>query len=609
MDREGIFMKYVYEGMNQAGVDGFACATGSIVPPQFAPSVEATISGLASAVSSVDIEVYLNVNAEEGTQVEALPRDGPWASIGEVGPCKKLVNGAVPSAYQWDQDHIRVRVHDDPNSEITLPVRPVITSLSSSINADGTLSIIGTTTLQRGQAQSFSLGRWWDIGPIAQNSFSNHSLPDWYSLSQDMVRVRVQNNDTSGSAIDSTLGFPHSRSLLAQPTVAALTEADFMNWTIPKADYQPTGYFAPAKSEIEVWVWGNSDDLTLLVGIQGMADRNDPSQQSENMRATRLVRGQNFIRDPLGGVIHIRNLAKLGSARIVLGYGAIPIPYYKQGITTAAQWREMLYASSSPEVELVGNRVVIASFRTTALNFVLADPGDVVYSHEEVLRLQAEVSGLDDSAPIHTRSPLCLYAVESATIDPPHAATGYIGLPYSNGIGEYAEALIGGRAHQRWVSLHEYGHHHQNHTNNYGPFGEVSVNLYALAVARVYDNEYTDLLPPRWPALQEWLAKPRPEKDFREAPDPMAIFEQLRKGLEEGFLQKWNRYIRENPCVSPGTECFVVSASIAAQHNLTNFFADWGVLEEADTDIWDVVDRLGYPYPPTDLTSIRPYVD
>jgi hypothetical protein len=608
MEREDKAMSDVYEGEEQADGNGFNCASASIVPPQIAENIQTTMPGMAWAVSNTTTEVSLNIDAVQGAVVEAQGPAGNWASIGSVGPNQQFLNGAVPKSYQYDSDHIRIRLRDNPHSEVVIPVRPAITGLSASVNADGTLSIEGTTTLQSGRAEAFSLGKWKSIGTVAQGKFSNLSVPWGYSLASDTVRVRVQNNATSGSPISGTFGFPHSRAVLIQPTVSGKEDSAFMSWRLQKADYQPTGYFAPAGSEIEVWVWGNADDLTLLVGIQGMADRNNPSLQSENMRATRLVRGQNFIRDPLGGVIHIRNLSGPGAARIVFGEGASPIPYYIHGTTTAAQWVEMLNASDLPEVELVGKQVVIASFRATALKLVHVDPGDVVDSHEEVLRLEAEVSGLDGSAPLHTSSPLRLYAVEALANAPPYATTGYIGLPYSAGVGAYAEALIGGKAHTLWVTLHEYGHHHQNRTNDYGPFGEVSVNLYSLAVAQVYDNEYTNALPLRWPATQQWLAKPRPEKDFIAGPDPMAIFEQLRKGFGQNFLPKWHRYIRENPCASPGVECFIVSASIAAAYNLTHFFADWGVLKETDTDVWEAVNRLGYPYPLDDLTAIRPYV-
>ena len=165
-------------------------------------------------------------------------------------------------------------------------------------------------------------------------------------------------------------------------------------------------------------------------------------------------------------------------------------------------------------------------------------------------------------------------------------------------------------AENRWVTYHEYGHHFQTPYNSYGPFGEVSVNLYSLAVGRHFTHEYTEELPRRWPGTQQWLALPRPEKTFG-APesDPLAMFDQLRKGLGEDFLPAWHRYVRENPGPTSDLKFFVVSASIAAGYSLINFFADWGLVKSTDLDVWAAVIDLDLPYPPLLLVAIRPYVD
>ncbi|NAT30912.1 hypothetical protein CVE22_29065, partial [Pseudomonas syringae pv. actinidiae] len=167
-----------------------------------------------------------------------------------------------------------------------------------------------------------------------------------------------------------------------------------------------------------------------------------------------------------------------------------------------------------------------------------------------------------------------------------------------------------GLAAERWVTLHEYGHHYQTSYNSYGPFGEVTVNLYALAVSLHYKNEYTYVFPDRWSGTVNWLALPRTAKTYG-APesDPQAMLEQLRKGLGEGFMPAWHRYIRENPSKAPGLKYFVLSACLAAKRNLTEFFADWGLLKVTDTEVWNAVSALGFPYPSQRLSAIRPYRD
>lgn len=602
-----------------ASADGrqdFPCGTPAINVAQGEQRTATIIPGLITAVSHERVEVYIGVDGAPGATIEAQWPDEPdgtagkWTSIGSVRDNGELFNPDVPSAYLVDSEHIRLRLEGMASSEVTLPVNPIITSLSSSLNPDGSISVSGTTTLQNGRVEAFCDGQWKSIGDFSGGVFSNPNVPADYVYGPQTMRVHVSGNTGMSADLDSTLGFPHARTVLIPQMMLATDEANLKSWRLPKADYQPTGYFAPAGQPIEVWAWGNVDNVSLLVGVEGMANRDDPSKKV-TMRATRLTRGLNIINDAEGGIIHIRNLtgANPGFARIVFRSGATPVPYFLGGVTTSAQWREMLFASDAPEVEIAGGYSVVAAFRRTAIMFADVDPHTVLESHERVMSIEATVSGLDGSAPVHTRFPL-LYAVESYTGYPPHAGDGYIGLPFSEERSAYNEALIGGVAENRWVTLHEYGHHYQNRTNTYGPFGEVSVNLYGFAVGRQFRNEYTDEFPQRWPATQRWLQLPRPEKHYgAEGSDAQAIFEQLRKGLGEQFLPDWHRYIRENPGHAPGLKWFVVSACIAAQHNLSNFFADWGLLKLEDTDVWDAVAALNLPYPPVLLATIRPYVD
>lgn len=584
-----------------------ACSTSSA---QDAARSGVISGGTMKALSDSRLEIRLVVKDAPGATIEAQWPDGTWASIGSV-VAERLINPRVHRDYLRDSQHIRLRIQGSQKID-TYPIQPILTSLSSRRNGDGSVSVCGKTTMAQGTVRALSGGQWKSIGEVTNGSFSNPGVPSGYLYAPETMHIRVENHETASDGMDSTLGFPHLRSMLIEPMQSAAAEQALRHWRQRKADYQPTGYFAPANTDVEVWAWGNVENLTLLVGIQGMADRNDPSRQSESMRATPLVWGVNRIRDPLGGVIHIRNLvgASPGSARIAFKSGAKPIPYYVRGVTTAAQWREMLQASDAPEVELVGQHIVVAAFRSTAVKFTTVDPGEVVDSHERVMAIQAEVSGLDGSSSIHTKSRLLLYAVESYTQGPPHATSGYIGLPHTPVISSNNEALIGGMAENRWVAYHEYGHHYQTTYNSYGPFGEVSVNLYSLAVGRHFTNDTTEKLPSRWPGTQQWLALPRPEKTYgADGSDPMAMFDQLRKGLGEGFLPAWHRYIRENPGESPGLKYFVVSASIAAGYSLINFFADWGLVKSSDLDVWAAVIDLDLPYPPQLLVAIRPYVD
>lgn len=314
-----------------------------------------------------------------------------------------------------------------------------------------------------------------------------------------------------------------------------------------------------------------------------------------------------MITDPLGGLINVRVLRKNNNAhdtRIILGSGAIAAPFYLHRVTTPSQWQTMLVNGNTPEVQLSGEYVTISVFHETAMNFIQVNPLTIIGSHQLILSVEADICGLDESTSLNSRYGYYLYAVEGPAGSIPHATTGYIAIPH----GDSMKKMMGGHSENYWMMLHEYGHHYQSRYNAFSPLNEVSPNLYALAVGRVAPNDYTDEFPERWPSTQAWLALPREEKDFNKVNDPQAIYEQLRIGLGEAFLSSWQQYFRRNNTMKAGLENYVVSASIVAQYALADFFADWGLLKESDTDIWDAVAALGLPPPPMNLTAIRPYM-
>lgn len=595
-------------GTKQLGT--FSCATCIVGATKISGQPASALLVTAVAVSSEVVEVSAIFEGASDVILEALRPDGTWASIGYFKD-GYFFNPAVPVSYLQGVYSIHLRIRDLPSTEFIYPVSQIITSVSSVMNDDGSVFVKGATTLHKGIVEAFTVEGWKGIGRVENSEFVNPAVPQNYLTSSGTLRIRVgiDNTELRTDFIDSTLDFPHPRTVLIRPMMPAAQEQVLMSWRLQKADYQPTGYFVPAGAEVKVWVSGSVEDLTLLVGIQGIADWRDPSN-SVSMRPTKLRHGENIITDAIGGAIHIRNLSEVGAARVVFSGGAIPIPYYVNGVTSAEQWVKMLKASQASqvhEVELVGEHVVIAALLETALKFTGVDPADAVDSHERVLSIEAEVAGLDGSKPEHTRSRLLIYAVESYTAYPPHATSGYIGLPHNPVVGQYSQALIGGQAANLWVTLHEYGHHHQNPTNGIPSISEMSVNIYALAVGRVFDNEYSENLPTRWPDTQKWLALPNEEKVFHEGPDPMAIYEQLRLGLGESFLPDWDRYIRENPCLLADTKRLVLSASIVANYNLALFFYAWGLLKDSDTEIWEAVADLKLEFPPVLLFNIRPY--
>ncbi|WP_219064556.1 M60 family metallopeptidase [Pseudomonas sp. UMAB-08] len=499
-------------------------------------------------------------------------------------------------------------VRIDSVSNQSIAAAPVIESLSLRMD-NSIIEVRGSTSAKMGNVEAFSMGTWKGIAEVkSDGTFSNPNVPADYLLTGDSIKVRVTNSDTTSYPVVATDYFVHPRSIWILPTKTKAADQTYYQWWIQWADYQPTGYMLPAGETASIWLDGNDEEVWALVGIQGIAKKSDRTSQTENMRETRLKIGENILPiDPLGGVIHIRNNGNSG-CRVILDSKIRPIPYYVLMQTPPLDFRRMLEKSDRlSEVQLVGDRVVISAYADTYEIFAHADVGEIVRSHEEVLRIEAQAAGLDGSTELHTRSNMWIHAVESTSSFYPHASTGYIGLPHSKDVNsEYMNALLGGLAHKLWVTLHEYGHHFQNRANSNTVFAENSVNIYALAVGRVHENNYADEFPKRWPPLRAWLSKPAAEKNYMESPDTQAIFEQLRKGFGENYLPRWDRYVRENPSPNNDLINFTASLSRVANANLAVFFAEWGVIKTND-QTWNALHALNLPSPPEGLTNQIPY--
>ncbi|SDX33260.1 Peptidase M60, enhancin and enhancin-like [Pseudomonas syringae] len=242
------------------------------------------------AISDDHVEVFITVNGAPGARVESFRADNTWASIGQI-VAGQLSNPNVPTYYLLNPEQIRLRLVGYPSATVTLQVTPILTRLSSHKNNDGSISVTGSTTMRSGIVQAFSNNAWKGIGVVTDGVFSNPAVPSTYLYNANTMRVRVYYSDgnIASGTLDSTLGFPHPRSVLIRPLQNAAAEQAVMSWRMQWADYQPTGYFAPAGTNVEVWVSGNAEDVTLLVGTQGMADRNNPYKQSDNMRRSPLT--------------------------------------------------------------------------------------------------------------------------------------------------------------------------------------------------------------------------------------------------------------------------------------------------------------------------------
>ncbi|MET9324149.1 M60 family metallopeptidase [Streptomyces sp. NPDC003038] len=73
----------------------------------------------------------------------------------------------------------------------------------------------------------------------------------------------------------------------------------------------------------------------------------------------------------------------------------MPVPLYRQGMTTQAQWAAMLDASTVPLVEHAGRRVILTGLLPYVRRHQDEDQEALLALYEEIIGAQDGISGLD----------------------------------------------------------------------------------------------------------------------------------------------------------------------------------------------------------------------
>ncbi|WP_459206920.1 M60 family metallopeptidase [Pseudomonas sp. MLB6B] len=593
----------------------FECSTPTMSDEGLSAFATAqTCCVVANAISSDTLAIELTTpSLPDGTRIHLRQADGNMHELGMIRQGSFFLPALATSVIGRSGLALFV---DGVN--LSFETKPVIETLSLRIDMvkteDGEKKVAemrGSTSARSGVVEAYSDGVWKGVGAVnSDGTFNNPNVPLSYLQTPDSILVRVKDQLISEPVLANDY-FVHSRSIEFFPTATQADDQVFYHWRQQRAQYQPTGYWIPDGIRVTLWLEGDDSVVLAYVGTQGMAREEDRSQQTDNMRITQLKRGYNTLPLDQGGVLHISNTGR-SACRIIIGPEAIPIPFYRLMQTPPPDWDRMRGHESKRPVQMVGKQVVISCYPDTYKLFAHDDVGEIVRSHEDVIAMETEAAGfkVNDPQAIHRESNTWLYAVESSSSAVPHATTGYIGLPHRTQPGnEYMLALVGGKARNLWVTLHEYGHHFQTKLNSVSPFSEVSVNIYALAVSRQHKNQYSDVFPGRWSSLHQWLRQSS-DKEFITSPDTHAIFEQLRLHYGNNFLPNWDRRCRELAQSNPGYPSdlthFATSLSQLAGQNLANFFVSWGVIKSGDS-VWQTLQALNLPDAPASMIDIVPY--
>lgn len=389
-------------------------------------------------------------------------------------------------------------------------------------------------------------------------------------------------------------------------------EATRLAQSFPASDYQPTGFYLPPNTNVnvEVSLLSGTRLPVLLVGTYSRYESKwDPTSYTLNA-------GTNTISDAKGGILYIRYLNDnpVGNVRIKFLSGMRPIPYFQLGKTTQADWIKMVdNISNVPDAQLVGAKTMITFSLANAQKYKTEDQEALIRKADRVVAIEDSISGLFGTDPLDQPNVHRYMMTESDNPNYYMAATWYRTW-YRN---TDAVSAILKAENLTWGPWHELGHMHQQGSWTWSELGEVTVNVYSLAVEKALG-----VTPGRLNSQNEWnnissyLARPESDRSFNGSNASvwirLGMFQQLKLAFGDSFYHELHRKARRETNRPTTTDTrmhwFMVKSCMISGKDLSDFFKKWGLKlsSQSLTDaVFAEIASLKLPAPGNDLTLLR----
>ena len=422
--------------------------------------------------------------------------------------------------------------------------------------------------------------------------------------------------------------FPQPRTLTLQALPSSASERDRTQRSYRWPDVQPTGFYLNPGQALDVDLASvpGAPPVNLMIGTWDLVSATDDTAPDRPAPAFRkLSPGTNHISDPFGGLLYVEYAkasldAVAPPVTVALGPSAVPVPYYRQHLTTDQQWRDMLDASPIPWVQSSGDHMTLTTMRDSAMAYRTTDQNALHEAYSHIWKVEQDTAGFDDSKPVHRVGPLRQFLVESNNVGEAIRRSGDYRIMFPRGYHFMGEALDPAQVRTSWGTWHEMGHENQQ-TWTWTPMTEVTVNQFSLAVQRNTPG-VTDSHPNTWNDAWKWLQLPQDKRSYDCVPlnmeggtqeDPscpysqlftkLVMLEQLRVAYGDAAQARVYQLTRENrPKLTDDQSkrnYYMTTACTATGHDLSTFFATWGVAGSQG-----ICGGLGLPQPSGDLTRI-----
>ncbi|MCL1990534.1 MAG: M60 family metallopeptidase, partial [Defluviitaleaceae bacterium] len=349
--------------------------------------------------------------------------------------------------------------------------------------------------------------------------------------------------------------------------------------------YAATGIFCRANESIQIRVHGDRP-IAAFIGT-----RLRPTWQFTPTRRP-LNPGLNTISDPTAGLLYF-STEHTGTISVEIVSGGVASPRFILGKHTLADWQTMFNGmTESGLIELESDRSYVCAGRQNNINN--GDPIALLHTIDQSVVLGDEVSGLSPHMPHERDRPdphqLALIEVTS------HQAAGFAHT-YATGYTPNTMVSVLHAAayrdrHSGWTAWHEQGHMRQQPAWIWYRLIEVTVDIYAMYIARAFGNDS------RLEARNEYANaqnfRNRERVLFSEAPNDavrLVMFWQLMLAFGVNFYARLHQLYRMVPANElpgqnsgqVGEQLFIYMASLAANRNLTPFLERWGIFPSVMT--------------------------
>ncbi|MEJ9114478.1 M60 family metallopeptidase [Bacillus paramobilis] len=369
---------------------------------------------------------------------------------------------------------------------------------------------------------------------------------------------------------------------------------------------EPTGIYAAPNEKITIEIKG-TQSIQAFMGTRSY-DEKDPEKFD-------LKPGKNVISSPNGGILYFYNMNDEGEVTASVTNGGSHFPLFILGKHTKKDFDEMLKKYKDPyAVELKGERSLItASYNAVQDHMNDTDPTKLMKLHDKIIRLENAVAGLSEDGIGVAKSPNhYVQFVEKRNPDEDdfmfatNYHTGYIPSAMNRVLDIEVLEKDG------WGPWHEVGHLHQQRPWDWDAVGEVTVNIYSLAVQKALGNKLD--MEEHYEKSFEYLERPIAERVIDEI-DPLTMFWQLNIVYGEDFyptLHQAYRLLSEEELPTSDEEkkqMFVYMTSKVAGQNLVPFFKEWGLTPSDETR--EKIEKLNLPklekeiWKATDSNDIR----